>query len=68
MIICQETQCTGCFACINECKLDCISMEENHYGELPKIDDSKCIECGACQKVSKQCRKFHTDIPLSAIS
>ena len=52
MIICQETQCTGCFACINECKLDCISMEENHYGELhPKIDDSKCIECGACQKV-----------------
>lgn len=52
MIICQETQCTGCFACVNECKLDCISMEENHYGELhPKIDDSKCIECGACQKV-----------------
>ncbi len=39
-------------ACMNVCPKDAIRMEEDEYGFLyPQIDETKCVQCGACKKV-----------------
>ena len=44
--------CTGCYACMNICPKNCISMEDNGEGFLyPHIDMDKCIDCGRCESV-----------------
>lgn len=44
--------CYGCAACANACRLGAITMEKASDGFLyPAIDDSKCVNCGACQNV-----------------
>lgn len=48
----KAEQCCGCTACLNICPKQAISMLEDQKGFLyPKIDGSKCVECGLCQKV-----------------
>jgi coenzyme F420-reducing hydrogenase beta subunit len=43
--------CNGCTACSNSCPMGAISMKENLDGFLyPFIDQSKCTDCGICQK------------------
>lgn len=49
--ICTPDKCTGCFACVNICPANCITMKEDKYGELhPVIDESICRNCNACVK------------------
>lgn len=49
MEICDYNSCTGCAACMNNCKHQAISMYPDRHGELhPLIDVDKCIECGLC--------------------
>ena len=63
MEICPTEQCTGCFACVNACKLGCITMREDSYGEWhPSIDSTKCIQCGVCQRAcpNNQQPQYHT--------
>lgn len=44
--------CIGCFSCVNVCKNKAISIVEHKDTFLfPKVDLSKCIECGKCLKV-----------------
>lgn len=44
--------CTGCTACYNICKHNAINMIENDEGFFyPKIDITKCIDCGICENV-----------------
>lgn len=44
--------CTGCTSCVNACPKGAISMIENEQGfKEPKIDSSRCIDCGLCKKV-----------------
>ena len=44
--------CCGCSACAQICPVDCIEMIEDHEGFLyPKVDESRCIDCGKCEKV-----------------
>ena len=46
------TTCTGCSACYSVCGKNAIIMTENDEGFLyPKIEKSKCVECGLCEKV-----------------
>lgn len=48
----SEMECCGCSACKCICPKQAISMVENSEGFLyPQIDDTRCIECGMCQKV-----------------
>lgn len=52
MNICDERQCTGCFACYNACPVKCISMSEDLLGHLhPVINPKLCVQCGICKKI-----------------
>lgn len=47
----KNVTCTGCMACLNVCPVGAISMQEDERGFFkPKIDLSKCIDCGLCDK------------------
>lgn len=51
-IICEEDLCSGCYACINVCSKNAITMIEGNLGHLyPVIDQNKCIDCNLCIKV-----------------
>jgi len=44
--------CCGCTACMNACPKAAIEMKEDFEGFLyPELDQSKCINCGLCEKV-----------------
>lgn len=44
--------CTGCGACAYPCPKQCITMREDMIGQIyPVIDDNRCIECHACEKI-----------------
>lgn len=49
--LCEKNLCTGCEACANKCSNEAILMQPDSEGFLyPYISNSKCTECGACQK------------------
>ena len=44
--------CCGCTACASICAHDAITMKPDVLGFLyPKVDESKCVDCGLCEKV-----------------
>ena len=48
----SKDTCTACGACAHRCPHQCISMQENTIGEIyPIIDNDKCIQCHACEKI-----------------
>lgn len=48
--ICDNSECTGCFACVNVCPIGAIEMKPGKIGHIyPKISE-KCIECNKCIK------------------
>ena len=63
--ICSEDKCTGCFACVNACPEQCISMQTDKLGALhPVIDRTKCIDCGMCVKTCPVNREIDFRSPL----
>ena len=47
----DKKECSGCTACIHACPKQCISMEQDNEGfYYPVVDNTKCIECGLCEK------------------
>lgn len=50
-LVCEENMCTGCKACIDKCVKDAISIKDDLDSFNAVIDESKCIDCGACHKV-----------------
>ncbi len=52
MQICEVKECVGCFACKSTCHVGAIHIIEDRLGRrIPEVDDAKCIQCGACQRV-----------------
>lgn len=48
----DKADCCGCTACASICPKDAISMEPDTLGfKYPKVDLSRCIDCGLCEKV-----------------
>ena len=48
----DKADCCGCTACASICPKDAIKMEPDTLGfKYPKVDLSKCIDCGLCEKV-----------------
>ena len=55
----DKKDCCGCNACGDVCGHGAISFVDDEEGFwYPKVDESKCIECGLCEKV---CPLLHMD-------
>lgn len=51
MKLCEPDKCYGCFACINTCPRNCITMTAGENGHIvPQIDNECCVDCGLCAK------------------
>lgn len=60
----RQSDCCGCTACASVCPHYAISMVPDALGFLyPKVDESKCVECGLCEKVCQF--NDHYDISLN---
>ena len=48
----NKVKCCGCESCKQVCAHDAITMVEDEEGfRYPKIDKSKCVNCGLCKFV-----------------
>ena len=58
--------CCGCTACANSCNHGAITMMPNKEGFLmPHVDESKCVDCGLCDKA---CPHLNTSTDRSQFS
>lgn len=52
ILIKDKADCCGCTACASVCPKNAITMEPDVLGfKYPKVNLSKCIDCGLCEKV-----------------
>lgn len=49
--VCKINQCAGCKACVDVCKKEAISVEDTLNAMNAIIDEKRCIQCGACERV-----------------
>ncbi len=49
--VCKKDSCTGCMACIGKCKKVAITIKDSLLAYNAVIDESKCVNCGACEQV-----------------
>ncbi|MEI3267530.1 MAG: iron-containing alcohol dehydrogenase [Frisingicoccus sp.] len=51
----HEETCAGCSVCVENCPMDCLSIEApKFHGDIHTVaglDDTRCIGCGICAKV-----------------
>ena len=53
--LCDKMKCTQCMACVITCPKGCIKMVDAEQGfAIPQIDESVCVECGACMHACHQ--------------
>ncbi|MFQ3676008.1 MAG: 4Fe-4S binding protein, partial [Endomicrobiia bacterium] len=66
----RKEDCVGCASCIDICTHDALTFETDIEGNwYPKIDTSKCIDCGVCEKVcpvlqSETIKEGYLDTPI----
>lgn len=61
-----DKDCCGCTACSNSCNHGAITMLPNKEGFLmPHVDESKCVDCGLCDKA---CPHLNTSADRSQFS
>lgn len=54
----NKKDCCGCAACVNICPKFAITMEKDEIGQYyPRINDTLCVDCGACKRVCDFQRK-----------
>ena len=62
----DPADCCGCTACASICNHDAITMKPDALGFLyPKIDATKCVECGLCEKVCAFNDYYDTSLNLT---
>ena len=65
VVISDSKDCCGCTACASVCAHDAIKMEPDSLGFLyPKVDESRCVECGLCEKVCQFNDKYDCSLNL----
>lgn len=61
----DKKNCCGCSACVQRCPKQCISLHEDREGFLyPRIDSTRCIDCGLCEKVCPILNQIGERIPV----
>lgn len=67
--ICDVKDCLGCFACMNICPKNAISVGYDAMGKtIPEIDEKLCVSCNACKKVCPAEQQPKLRKPLSAFA
>lgn len=62
----SKQSCCGCTACASICPKGCIAMEADSEGFCyPQIEQSRCINCGLCEKV---CPLLHKPQPHEVLN
>lgn len=65
----DKSNCCGCWACVQQCPKQCISMQVDEEGFLyPDVDTSTCIDCGLCEKVCPVINQKEERIPLQTFA
>lgn len=65
--ITSGSQCTGCTACEAVCPVGAIMFKEDPLGfKVPVVDESKCINCGACLRVHRGVCEIPKSNPVSS--
>lgn len=63
--IIDKSKCCGCNACVQKCPKSCITMSADEEGFwFPKVNLTKCIDCGLCEKVCPFLDETIKRIPL----
>lgn len=61
--------CTGCGNCIFACKKQAIEFKRDELNNIyPQIDESKCVECGLCNKACPAINKVEKKKPTDCHS
>lgn len=55
--VCEKNMCNGCMVCYDSCPLHCIEIRDSVFYYNAVKDDSKCINCGLCEKVCPNINK-----------
>lgn len=63
--VCKQDSCTGCMACVGKCKKEAITIKDTFSAYNAVIDESKCINCGACEQVCPNNHKVKLNEPIS---
>lgn len=68
MIVIEDKKaCCGCWACVQRCPQNCITMHEDKEGfSYPVADPLTCIECGLCEKVCPVLNRNSERVPSHA--
>lgn len=63
----DKSQCYGCEACAQACRFGAISIVADEDGfRYPLINQSKCMDCGACRKVCIAAHGLSSHAPQEA--
>ena len=57
--------CTGCGACVVVCPKEAVSLSDTLKNLNAIIDEDKCINCGACERVCQQINPMILEKPIS---
>lgn len=65
--ITNPRNCSGCTSCASVCAREAITMQPDALGFLyPKVDVSKCVDCGLCDKVCAFNDQYDRSLNLEA--
>lgn len=69
MTICPADQCTGCYACINACAHNCITMRVDDDGAYrPVIDEKLCTQCKLCVSSCPNNKELEFHYPIECFA
>ena len=64
-VIVEPEKCCACRACVQVCHKKAIDVVNDIYGyETIRIDESLCVDCGACKKVCPMLNEFKSKVHL----
>lgn len=65
----NKKDCCGCNACVQICSHKCITMYDDEEGfQYPKVDATKCLKCGLCERVCPVINQSNARKPLESFA